>query len=305
MTGRGRRVRRSAPTWRRRWKCFCGLPWRCPRLLALVAVGWGLAVGASPALAQSPLLLDEGQLWNFGEHLFRKGEYFRAISEYKRVRHFFPSGQHAPAAALRIGEAYLRGGEAPLAIQHLGTLLSDPALSGRHDDVRFLRGLGWLERDRDRPYPLRESLIAAGLRDLRAIGQRWPGYAAVQGFLAAMDSPPELPRKSPLLAGSLSAVVPGAGSFYVGRYAEGSLALFVNGLLIFATVNSFQQEQVALGTVLGTLALAFYGGSIYAAANGAHKFNSRAHATYLQAQRRRFGLVIQQGAVGGAFNRRF
>jgi hypothetical protein len=100
--------------------------------------------------------------------------------------------------------------------------------------------------------------------------------------------------------------VPGTGSFYVGRFAEGSLALFVNAVLIYATVNSFQRDQVGAGAVFGALALAFYGGAIYAAINGAHKFNDRARAAYLEEQRVRFGLVVPPaGGIGAAFERDF
>jgi hypothetical protein len=123
--------------------------------------------------------------------------------------------------------------------------------------------------------------------------------------LAALEAPHDVPSRSPLLAGSLSAVIPGLGSVYVGRYAEGGLAFFVNALLISATVSSFQHDQPALGSVLGVFALAFYGGSIYAAASGAHKFNDRAQAAYLDDQRTRFGILLLPGGAGATIQRNF
>jgi hypothetical protein len=120
-----------------------------------------------------------------------------------------------------------------------------------------------------------------------------------------MDSPQGVPSKSPWLAGGLSAAVPGLGSVYVGRYAEGALAFFVNALLISATVSSFQHDQPALGMALGTFALAFYGGAIYSAANGANKFNDRAQAAYLEDQRAHFGIVLTPGGAAGAVRRNF
>lgn len=120
-----------------------------------------------------------------------------------------------------------------------------------------------------------------------------------------MEAPPELPHKSPALAGTLSAVLPGAGSLYVGRPAEAALSFFVNALLISGTVTAFREHQDGLGVGLGVLALAFYGGNIYAAVSGAHKFNDGAEAAYLEEQRTRFGLVLERGKIGAAFQHTF
>ncbi len=251
------------------------------------------------------LVLDDGQVWDFAESLFKDGEYYRAISEYRRLIHFFPESPRAAEARLRLGEALLHGGEAAQAIAYFDAIEGKAEVEERLDSLHFLRGLAYLERERGRPYPLREETIAAGLRELRAIGPEWPGSGAVEGFLAALEDPPELPEKSPLLAGTLSAVIPGSGSFYVGRYAEGSLALFVNAVLIYATANALAEDKEGLGLVLGALSLAFYGGAIVAAANGAHKFNDQARTGYLARQRSIFGIVIDRGGLAGAFRRSF
>ena len=124
-------------------------------------------------------------------------------------------------------------------------------------------------------------------------------------FVEAVENPPELPEKSPWLAGTLSAVLPGSGSFYVGRYAEGSLAFFATAVLIYGAVNAFEEDKEGLGAVLGALGLAFYGGSILAAANGAHKFNDRGRSAYLAGQRNRFGIVVDRAGLAGAFQRSF
>ena len=257
---------------------------------------------AQSLLAQdSKVVLDEGKLWNYAESLFTRGEYYRAISEYWRLLHFFPEGGREADARLRIGQALLRGSEPGEALRHLDAMAAAPALAERMDDLRYLRGLGRLEFEAGRPYPLREASIGRALDELRAIGPGWRGGAQVRGFLNAMEDPPELPEKSPGFAGTLSAVLPGSGSFYVGRYAEGSLAFFVTALFIFASVEAFEDDRDGAGLVLGSLGLAFYGGSILAAVNGAHKFNDGAKSTYLQQQRQKFGIVVQPGGLAGAF----
>ena len=96
-------------------------------------------------------------------------------------------------------------------------------------------------------------------------------------------------------------MVPGSGSFYVGRYAEGSLAFFVTALLIYASVDAFEKDKEGLGALLGSLGIAFYGGSILAAVNGAHKLNDGVKAAYLQQQRQKFGIVVDRTGLAGAF----
>ena len=250
---------------------------------------------------QKQVILDEPKLWSYAESLFHQGEYYRAVSEYWRLLQFFPEGEQGPAARLRIAQALLWGGEPAQAIDHLNTVGSHAALSPYQDDVFYLKGLSRLELDRERPYPLRQEAIASALKDLRAISPGWRGAGQVQGFLRAMDDPPELPEKSPALAGTLSAVLPGSGSFYVGRYAEGSLAFFVTALFIAASVEAFEDDREGAGLVLGSLGLAFYGGSILAAVNGAHKFNDGAGSQYLFQQQRKFGIVVDRTGLAGAF----
>lgn len=283
-------------------------------LLLLLAGGAALAPGLSilhplPAMAQSlqggQLLLDEARLWEYAESLFRAGEYYRAVSEYKRLIHFFPDSPAARAARLRIGEAYLHGGEAGNAIAHIDALLEAPAMKPFRGELHYLRGLGRLELGRGLPYRMREGDIELALRDFRSLPAEWPNRAAALGFVRAMEQPEEIPSKSPWLAAGFSAAIPGAGSFYVGRYAEGSLAFFVNAVFIYAALNAFEKDDDGLGAVLAVGALAFYGGAIYAAANGAHKFNDRARADYLSRKRARFGLTLQPGGLKGILEKRF
>jgi tetratricopeptide (TPR) repeat protein len=295
--GRARRVRRLGVA-------------RAVLLLVLLAgmgaPAWGAeAQGAASGPApEGRLVLDAAQVWDFAESLYRQGEYYRAVSEYQRLLYYFPQSAHAPAARVRIGEAYLLGGEPAQAWRHFDALLARSEPEER-DGLLYRRGLAWLERYADRPYSLRLDAIGAGLRDLRGVAPASPEGARVAPFLAALEAPHDVPSRSPLLAGSLSAVIPGLGSVYVGRYAEGGLAFFVNALLISATVSSFQHDQPALGSVLGVFALAFYGGSIYAAASGAHKFNDRAQAAYLDDQRTRFGILLLPGGAGATIQRNF
>jgi tetratricopeptide (TPR) repeat protein len=278
-------------------------------LAVLLTVPLAVLFSAAPARAQSVqegrLVLSAREVWDYAEALFREGEYFRAVSEYKRLLHYFPQDPLARPARVRIGEAYLNGGEPAQAIDQFSGLLEAPALAPLRPELLYLRGLGRLELDRAAPYGLRERHIALALEDLRAIPPAWPGNAQVPAFVQAMEHPVDVPSRSPTLAGTLSAVLPGAGSAYVGDYPEAGLALLFNTLLIGGSARSFQRGNEGLGVVLGLGALAFYGGAIYAAVNGAHRFNDRARGAYLQEQRTRFGLQLQPEGMAGVLERRF
>jgi tetratricopeptide (TPR) repeat protein len=275
-----------------------------PGRLAVVACALWLSLLPGRA-AGAGLTLDDDALWGYAEQLRQQGEYYRAVSEYKRLLHFFPASPHAGRARVSLGLALLQGSEPAQALEAL-----EPAALGRLPDTLtgdgyFLRGVAWLELDPTRPYAMREPELAQALGEFETLPPDWPLRERTAGFVRAMREPPQLPSKSPMLAGSLSAVLPGAGSFYVGRYAEGSRAFFLTALLGYATVTSFDQDHVAAGTVFGALTLAFYGGAIYSAANGAHKYNNAVRETFLGEQRRRFGIAVGAGRVAGAFNLQF
>ncbi len=82
----------------------------------------------------------------------------------------------------------------------------------------------------------------------------------------------QIPQKSPAVAGALS-VVPGLGHFYLEQWGTGIVAMVWNGAFIFATVDSFAAGRIGQGTLLGLLELVWYGGTIFGAISGAHRFN--------------------------------
>ena len=267
-------------------------PFSCPR-------------AAGEAVASSTLTLNEEKLWGYAETLFAQGEYYRAISEYQRLMYFFPASTRRGAAALRIAEAHLNGGEPEAAERHLSALLQDRAWEALAAELRFLRAVARLEQGAGRPYPMREPQVRAALGDLRELPANWHGTARAREFQAALEKDAPQNDKSPGLAAGLSAVAPGLGSVYVGRYREGALAFFVNGVFWYAAANAWRHGREGLATVLGTAALAFYGGAIYAAANGAHQRNDRARSQHLDEQRTRWGLIPRADGIFARLETKF
>lgn len=89
------------------------------------------------------------------------------------------------------------------------------------------------------------------------------------GFVA---QGPRLPRRSPRLAGTLSALLPGSGQMYAGRTSDGLRHLMFNAALILTTISFARGEHVPAAVLTGSLALPFYMGNIRGAAASARRF---------------------------------
>jgi len=70
----------------------------------LLGILWA---GHSFSTAQAqPGEATDTQVYDFGLHLFRLGDYYRAITEFKRFSLLFPQHERQPAAELLIGLAF-------------------------------------------------------------------------------------------------------------------------------------------------------------------------------------------------------
>jgi hypothetical protein len=92
----------------------------------------------------------------------------------------------------------------------------------------------------------------------------------------------EIPRRSPALAGTMSAIIPGTGQIYSGRLSDGASAFFVNGLLAALNWQLAKREIWSGVGIVGFVQLGFFGGNIFSAINSAHKFNRTAWDTKME-----------------------
>jgi TM2 domain-containing membrane protein YozV len=94
------------------------------------------------------------------------------------------------------------------------------------------------------------------------------------GSLAAfVTEDPRLPSRSPGIAGTMSAILPGSGHFYCGRGSDGFRHLLFNTLMILTTVSFARGGHVPAAVLTGTLAVPFYLGNIRGAASAARRFD--------------------------------
>jgi len=252
---------------------------------------------------ESGLFLTEEVQLRLGDAFLDEGEYYRAITEYKKFAILFPASAKGDYALFRTGLAFYLGEEYADAGRVFASLRQSRPQSVYADPSLFFEGLShWKRKD----YPgavgafelliqqesssgyAPRALVAKALLDLDrgdavtarhdlerflAVYPGHPGEARVREALPLLSEYENLPQKSELLAGILSAILPGSGYVYAGRYGDGLTAFLLNGLFIAGTVTAVQNAWYPAAGLTGGIGLPFYLGNIYGSANAARRWN--------------------------------
>lgn len=253
--------------------------------------------------AEKGIVITEEVQLKLGDAFMAEGEYYRAITEYKKFLFLFPDSEKADYALFRVGLANYRGEEYETATHTLVTVRETYGRSRVAADSGYFEGLSLWKLGRfDRAETAFDRVVALDTESeyasLALLGKSLVSYDAknisgcrhelvrflasypqdpradnVRETIALLDKNQELPRKSPVLAGVMSAFVPGSGYMYAGRYGDGIMAFIVNGLFIAGTVVAIHEENYAVAAIVGGIGLPFYVGNIYGSANAATKWN--------------------------------
>jgi tetratricopeptide (TPR) repeat protein len=276
-----------------------------PLIHLLLLALFCLAVPAPLSAAGNGIILTEEVQLNLGDSFMGEREYYRAITEYKKFLFLFPHSEQADSVLFKIGMAYYRGDEFETAAGVFASVGEKYRESRYAPTAGYYAGLCFWRLNRldeaaaafsavatrypasgDAPRALLEkSLVEFDLRDVPGSREELERFlaaypkddraAGAREALVLLEQGQELPRKSPVVAGILSAAVPGAGHLYAGHFGDGITSFFLNGMFIAGTVVAIQQENYAVAGVVGVIGLPFYIGNIYGAANAATKWNIR------------------------------
>lgn len=272
-----------------------------PSLVLLLAL---LLLALFPAASRSgEIVLSEAIQLQVADAFMDEREYYRAITEYKRFLILFPVSDRVDYALWKTGLAYYEGEDYEAAARTFASLQTRCPESGYVAAARYYEGLSYrglkdyehAERafsDLADSHPRSEyapmsmaaqAAVALERRDpasgkaaLVTLLDRYPESplaGKAEAAMALLDRYEVLPEKSPVLAGVMSAVVPGSGYFYAEHYGDGIMALLVNGLAIAGTVTALFQENYAVAAVVGGIGAPFYLGNIYGSVNAARKWN--------------------------------
>jgi tetratricopeptide (TPR) repeat protein len=258
----------------------------------------------------SPLHADDGAVLLTGDvqlkiadAFMEEGEYYRAVTEYKKFLILFPDSAKADYASFEIAMAYFKGEEYGAAVRSFLAMREKYPDSSYAIQAGYLEGVSqWKLKNYDRTREALETLVElhaeseyapralvviclAALDENKpdvsrqALGRfldRYPGHPGgenVREAVVELDRYQELPEKSPVLAGIMSAILPGSGYFYAEHYGDGITAFLINGLFIAGTVAAINQENYAVAGIVGGIGVPFYLGNIYGSANAAKKWN--------------------------------
>jgi tetratricopeptide (TPR) repeat protein len=262
-----------------------------------------------------PMSSEEAQ-FAFAENLLQNHDYFRAVTEFKRLLFLYPSGTRTDEANYLLGTAHFLIKSYKEAIFHWEGVLRQTPNTPFKEEIQFKTGRAYWELGQeDKAMLLWEKILQEGRSSERSSAARailW-GLAKQKRYDPArlllknaplIDSEKDaheaffqkaesLPYKSPTTAGTLAAILPGAGHWYLGRKQDAIIAFGVNALFAWAAVNTFQEGNNGLGALLGVIELAWYSGNIYSAVNSTHKFNRKLDTDFLEGYGLRFGLFSQ------------
>jgi tetratricopeptide (TPR) repeat protein len=252
--------------------------------------------------------LDPEHQFQFAEQYFEKGEYYRAIGEYERFIHFFPDSDKVELARYRIGLSFLKGERYQEAIQAFDALIEEY----RSTEYALRSYL----RISDAHVLLKSyDMALAGLRDLITVAQDQEirdeayykkGWVYLEMGMwekargcfeeislqnrerynldhLSIELKEKMPikRKNPTMAGLL-AIIPGAGHLYCERERDAFISFLLNGVMIYAAYEAFDNDLDALGGIITLFELGFYSGNIYSAVSSAHKYNRDERNRFLQ-----------------------
>jgi tetratricopeptide (TPR) repeat protein len=253
----------------------------------------------TPCFGNTVLIIDADRQFKFAEASFSDADYPLAIEEYKRFIHFFPSDDRVELAMVNIGRSYFEDKRFKAAIEAFERVIDrygDTALSikayfliseSRERLLEFGPAITTLQNlitladnvnvQDEAYYRTGWIYIETGAWEkarlsFNKISKQNRNKYMLKRLSAELDEAVSIQKKEPVLAGILS-IIPGTGYLYCGRYRDALIAFLLNGGLIYAAYESFDEELYALGGIISFVELGFYTGNIYGAVNSAHKYN--------------------------------
>lgn len=219
--------------------------------------------------------------YDYAFNLFNQEKYFDAITEFKRLQYFDLENQFEYQCNLFIGKSYKAGAKFDDAIKYftiaemnakndlelfesnllnartnilrrtnkqaekiLIELLNNPTFISNENEIKYWLGWNYIFSDEwEKAYQIfsKDNLDTTLAKICKSVDEK---------------------MYSVNFAKYSSYFIPGAGQFYTGEYISGALSLGWNLLFGYLTINSFLEDRVFDGIIIGNfLWLRFYSGN--------------------------------------------
>lgn len=269
------------------------------------------AVCLSFAAAEEPInYYAPENVRKFADFLYAQGDYLRAAGEYERYLFYQP--QESEQVRYRIALCYRFADHTEQALQNFQRLLRMHPEGRFTSRVYYQMGATYFLTDRfeqtalflhetlphitdTRQHAEAEQLIGLSYLMQKQWSEAGEIFKTLRGSEVASVSQKatvyhnyaemgtRLPTRSPLLAGILSTIVPGAGRLYTERLGDAFASLFMVSLTGWQAYDGFQRDGLSSvkGWTLGTISGIFYVGNIYGSVIAARVYNRRVADEFL------------------------
>ncbi len=287
-------------------------------LLILMGALAVFLLGATPVFPRQITIYSDDQ-FNYARTSMQDGAYVRAAEEFERFIQLYPESPNVPKARYLMGMCYIEAHLYAEARESLSLVAPPGSTDPLADKARFLIGESYYRSNKPEkaagyfrevyqkdPSPSVRDAAAYRLGWARMWENKWEeasdSFRKVQNGSPLYDSALELERESlkgmdlpykrPTQAGVLAGLLPGLGHAYVDRYKSAIVSFLLNGLFIWATVESFDRDHDVLGGVLALVEAGWYAGNIYGAVNATHKYNRKVEDDFRKSLKDRFRLHL-------------
>ncbi len=288
-------------------------------LLSCLSGAWA-ADGSGALIPEKSGALSEQAVLGFADSLFENKDYYRAITEYKRFGYLFPESPLTLNVEYKIGLSYFKGKKYEEAAEYFNNIsimpekneITKKALFKFADSYykdkmyqaaaqkyrQFIKEYPDALEAHNAKYKTGWAYLHAGQYDdakssFREIGEDNPFYTPASNLSIELDRFEALPQKSPVLAGALSAIIPGAGQLYCGYYQDAIVSFLINGVFIWGTVELIEDENYAAGGAVGFFAMMWYTGNVFGAVSGAHKYNRNIKSDFIKGLDSKYNISLK------------
>ena len=219
----------------------------------------------------------------FADHLFQQEDYIRAAMEYERYL-FYINGE-PDTILFKIGLCHQFRENYKFACDNFRKIIErDSSHLKKTARLALLYNLSQAE-DWERIYELgyRNAdefyfYYQAHVHDTLHLQQKLDfkeleNDSLRSQYIALHQKKHNLVKKSSLIAGFLSFLMPGLGKVYLDRKGDGLFSFIMTTLTGFISYRAFQKDLVISGVIGSGISLSFYLGTIYGSYIGAKLFN--------------------------------